>query len=143
LRTPILPNTTGFSPPRGSFFDEQLEGARPGQPMAPESRQLLDYFEMRLEYEAEKFSRFDTARLVRYREAKKQFAGESHEALYTQWQAGGSATVLASLHTEQNPKEDSMDRFSTYLLNYDYDLFGTLTSGSHNEAVAAGVQTQQ
>ena len=123
-------------------FEEQWVGARPGQPIAPESRLLLDYFEMRREYEAEKFSRFDTGRLIRYREAKKQFAGESHEALYTQWQAGGSAAVLASFDTEQNPKRDAIDRFSTYVLNYDYDLFGTLTSGSTDQAVAAGAQTQ-
>jgi hypothetical protein len=51
------------------------------------------------------------------------------------------ALGVATLHPAQ-AEGDVIDRFSTYILNYDYDLFGTLTTGSNNRSVAAGVQTQ-
>jgi hypothetical protein len=124
-------------------FEEHLKAIRPGHaPIHPESRELIDYFEMRRDYEAEEFSRFDTARLIRYRDAKKRFATASHQALYTQWLAGGNAAIVATLHPSQEAEGDVIGRFSTYVLGYDYDLFGTLTRGSNNEAVAADVQTQ-
>jgi len=113
-----------------------------GVPAGPDTRPLFDYFEMRQEHEARDFSRFDTARLIRYREAKKQFAGEHYEELYTQWKAGGRAAVLAILSPGQDLKEPPIERFSTYVLNHDYDLFGTLTSQSAERPVAAGVQTE-
>src|SRR2546425_2129214 len=107
-------------------FDEHFKAIRPGHaPIDSESRELLDYFEMRRDYEAEEFSRFDTARLIRYRDAKKRFATASHQALYTQWQAGGNAAIVTTLHPSPEAKADVIDRFSTYVLGYDYDLFGT------------------
>ena len=39
------------------------------------------------------------------------------------------------------PKDDPIDRFSTYVLNHDYDLFGTLTTRFALPSMATGVQT--
>lgn len=125
------------------IFEKFCQGWRsPGDPVAADTRQVLDYFEMRQEYEAQDFSRFDTARLIRYREAKKQFAGERYDALYTQWQAGGRAAALAVLGPGRDLGEAPIERLSTYVLNHDYDLFGTPTSQSADRPLAAGVQTE-
>jgi len=113
----------------------------PGVPLDPATRQLLDHFEARQRYETKDFSRFDTAGLIRYRDEKKQFAGEPYQALYEQWRAGGAAAVLAVLYPGQGPKEVPIERFSTYVLEYDYDLFGTLTSGSENTMEKTQAQT--
>jgi len=134
----------------GRFFERarrafETFSRRLGQdraPIDPATQQLLDYFETRQQYEARDFSRFDTARLIRYREEKKQFAGEEYESLYTQWQAGGTAAVLAVLHPGKALKEAPVERFSTCVLSHDYDLFGTLTSRSRVPTEDAALQTQ-
>lgn len=103
-------------------------GGRSGAVTDPETRQLLEHFEARQQFEARDFSRFDTARLIRYREEKKRFSGEHFEALYTRWGTGGAAAVLEVLHPGQAVKEPAAERFSTCVVEYDYDLFGTLTA---------------
>jgi len=114
----------------------------PGVPLDPATRQLLDHFEARQQYETKDFSRFDTAGLIRYRDEKKQFAGEQYQALYERWRAGGTAAVLAVLCPGHGPKEVPIERFATYVLEYDYDLFGTLTSGPENTTEKTQAQTQ-
>jgi hypothetical protein len=62
--------------------------------------------------------------------------------LFERWRAGGAAAVLAVLHPGQEAKEVTVDRLSTCVLEYDYDLFGTLTSGRENAAESVATQTQ-
>lgn len=111
-------------------------------PMDPTTQQLLDYFEARHAYEQRDFSRFDTARLIRYREQKTAFAGEANETLYRQWLAGGAQAVLAILCPDVESKQIPAERLATFVLNHDYDLFGTLTSGRSEGAAEGHVQTQ-
>jgi hypothetical protein len=113
-----------------------------GAPLDPVIRQLLEHFAARHQYEARDFSQFDTAALIRYRDEKKQFAGERYEVLYRHWEAGGAGAVLAVLNPGQEPEKVPRERFSTYILEYDYDLFGTLTSGPGNTTERADAQTQ-
>jgi len=94
----------------------------------PEVRQLLAHFEARSQYEAREFSSFDTATLIRYREERKRFSGQRYEELFREWRAGGAAAVRALLEPRHEHKTPLADRFSTYVLEHDYDLFGTLTS---------------
>jgi hypothetical protein len=123
-------------------FEELSNAAgRQNTPVDSSARPLLDYFEARQQYEARDFSMFDAARVIRYREQKKHFAGEQYEALYGQWQARGTAAVVAAPHLA-DAKEIPVDRFSTYVLEHDYDLFGTLTTVPAHGAVAAGAQTR-
>src|SRR5262249_32630565 len=84
-----------------------------GTSLDPETRQLLEYFEARQQYEARDFSRFDTARLIRYREAKKHFSGGKFEGLYERWRACGDRAVLEVLDPGQLAKEPAAARFST------------------------------
>jgi hypothetical protein len=94
----------------------------------PEMPVLLTYFESRQDYETQEFSRFDTARLIAFREEKKRFAGELYDRLYKLWQTGGSRAVSAATHPEQEGAAALVPRFSTFVLHHDYDLFGTLTA---------------
>jgi hypothetical protein len=113
-----------------------------GAPIDPETRQVLDYFQARQRYEAQDFSQFDTAGLIRYREDKKRYAGERFEALYERWQAHGALPVSEVLHPDRPAKEVPAERFSTCVLEYDYDLFGTLTTGPEQPSAQTQTQTQ-
>jgi hypothetical protein len=117
------------------------ESRSSGVPLDPAVREVLDHFEARRQYEMRDFSRFDTAGLIRYREERKRFNDEHYEALYERWRAGGAAAVLTVLHPGQETKVP-VERFSTCVLEYDYDLFGTLTSGRENITESAAAQTQ-
>ncbi len=121
---------------------EAQESGRTGAPIDPQTRELLDHFEARRQYEARDFAQFDMAGLIRYREDKKRFAGERFETLYERWRAGGAAAVLEVLHPGQPAKEVPVERFSTCILEYDYDLFGTLTSGSEKASDQTQTPTQ-
>jgi hypothetical protein len=132
-----------FENARQRFEELFTTTGRQNAPFNTTTRVLLEYFEARREYEARDFSRFDTARLIRYRDAKKRFADQQYEALYSQWRACGTGALLTTLHPDQPSKETPVERFSTYLLNHDYDLFGTLTNPSSHPVVAARVQTEK
>jgi hypothetical protein len=107
-----------------------------------ETQDLFEHFEARQQYEAKDFSRFDTAGIIRYREDKKRFIGERYESLYTVWLSGGPAGVAEVLYPGQGFKTIPVQRFSDYVLEHDYDLFGTLASRSRNRIESAPVPTQ-
>src|SRR5206468_4924278 len=87
-------------------FDELCKPAKHlNAASGPLSQELLDYFEMRREYEAKDFSRFDTARLIRYREAKNRFAGADYEGLYSRWLEAGNAVFVSNRDAGHDPKE--------------------------------------
>jgi hypothetical protein len=143
FRVIYIAEPSGLFDGAGRVFEKfSGAGARPGKGINPATRQLLDYFEARREYEARDFSRFDTARLIRFREQKRQFAGQPYESLFGHWQAGGKAAVLGVLEPNSDPNQAPSERFSTYVLNHDYRLFGTLASGLHERGNDSGVQTQ-
>jgi hypothetical protein len=125
-------------------FDAFLarESRSPDVPLDPTARELLAHFEARRQYEMRDFSQFDTTSLISYREDRKRFAGEHCEALYERWRAGGHAAVLAVLHPGQEAKEVPVERFTTCALEYDYDLFGTLTSAPENTSEKTQAQTR-
>ena len=121
---------------------ETQESGEAAAPIDAETGELLDYFEARRQYDARDFSQFDTAGLIRYREHKKRFTGGHVEALYEQWRAHGTGTVLQVLHPGEAAKAMPVDRFSTYVLEYDYGVFGTLTAGSKKASAQTQTQTQ-
>ena len=96
-------------------------------PVDPEQQRLLAYFQRRRLYENQDFSDFDTAGLIRFREEKKRFAGEPYEALYTQWKAGDLESLGSALRSGPASSGTPIRQFSTYLLEHDYGLFGSLT----------------
>ena len=135
----------GLFPSAGRVFQKFSAGQKPATgslDFDQETQALLAHFEARQDYEAQDFSRFDTARLIRFREEKKRFAGERYDALYRKWQTGGARAVLGGLHPEQQLGKAPAPGFSTYLLHHDYDLFGTLTSRSKDRPSQTENQTE-
>jgi hypothetical protein len=121
-------------------------GALPGALGSGEG-QLFAYFKRRRAYEDRDFSNFDTATLIRFREEKKQFAAERYEVLYAKWcarQPAGSACpslrhpsrLESDLETGDAIQSTVGTPFKTHILDYDYDLFGTLTTKNHKRTNA-------
>jgi len=121
---------------------EAQESGKSSASLDPQTCELLNYFESRRQYEARDFSRFDTAGLIRYREDKKRFSVERFEALYERWQRSGAGAILEALRPGEPPKEVPAERFSTSVLKYDYDLFGTLTKGPEPPSFRTQTRTQ-
>ena len=101
-----------------------------------EHERLLAYFKRRLAYENRDFSTFDTAGIIHFREEKNHFAGEHYEALYTRWKDTEAARLTNANRPIPGLQGMRTPRFSTYVLDYDYDLFGTLTSKNHKRTDA-------
>jgi hypothetical protein len=85
---------------------------------------LLDYFETRHLYETKQFASFDRAKLIRLREARQEFSGRQNETLYEQWRTGGRQAMSQILMPKLSLGVRICGRFSTYLLEHDYGLFG-------------------
>lgn len=111
-------------------------------PLDPERKQLLAYFAAREQYEARDFSQFDTQRLIRYREEKRQFAGERYETLYTAWKTTREVGDIASRPPEKESPNVRGELFAAYVLPHNYDLFGTLTTSPRMRERAAPDRTQ-
>lgn len=113
-------------------FQKLLESTWPSPDVnVAENEQLIAYFRRRRAYEERDFSDFDTAGLIRFREEKKRFASEPYERLYTVWK-GQDLEELRNFSAQAfNHQTPVSERFSTHVLDYDYDLFGTLTNGNH------------
>src|SRR5262249_34466725 len=109
-----------FEKAHGAFSELCKPALLRGLGTEPQSRELLDYFEMRRQYEAKDFTRFDTARLIRYREAKNRFGGDDYEAMYQTWLPSGFASMQAPVNPVHNKKDTRIPQFSTFVLDHDY-----------------------
>jgi hypothetical protein len=129
----------------GRVFEKLSKGREPAKTVRdldPGLQNLLAYFEARQDYDAQEFSHFDTARLIRFRDEKKRFAGEPYETLYRRWQTAGARAVYGAWNGASPRAETSASRFSTYIVRHDYDLFGTLTSRSKHRPARAQNPTE-
>ena len=89
---------------------------------------ILEYFEARRLFEAKEFASFDRAKLIRFRDQQVAYGSRKIEALYKRWKTGGSLNGLGNLEPKRGLQPGNVGHFSTYLLDYSYDLFGSLTS---------------
>jgi hypothetical protein len=111
-------------------FERLLTRGSPGKTGAlidPDIRRMLAHFKDRRLFEAKQFAGFDRDRLLRLRQDRDEFTGDENEALYKKWQVAGDQGILQILTPNTAPPTPSKCAFSTYLLEHDYDLFGTLT----------------
>jgi hypothetical protein len=92
------------------------------------NQRILEYFETRRLYETRHLASFDRARLIRLRDEKQEFSGPDVEALYERWKAAGEVTVPEDLGPTEARHDSVSGKFSTYLLEHSYDLFGNLTT---------------
>jgi hypothetical protein len=86
---------------------------------------LLEYFEARHLYETKELASFDRAKLIRLREAREEFSGQENESLYEQWKTADSDSQRQISAPKQQMPVEIQGRFSTYLLEHDYGLFGS------------------
>jgi hypothetical protein len=99
-----------------------------GTAIDPRVRRILGHFEARRLYEAKRFSDFDRAKLIQFRNDREEFSGTEMEALYARWKTNGERAVMEILAPEIKTAGPIRGTFSTYLLEHHYDLFGSLTA---------------
>lgn len=89
---------------------------------------ILEHFEARRLFEAKEFASFDRAKLIRFRDQHEEYSGPEIEALYERWKAGERVDWPTNSGPKQDPPRSNLGRFSTYLLEHSYDLFGNVTT---------------
>lgn len=119
-----------FAKARGTF--ERFAGGgwngKTGATSDTRTQRMLDYFEARRQYETRQLTSFDRAKLIRLRNEKQEFDSQEIEALYDRWTTGGRVAVLESVAPKSPLQAGISGKFSTYLLEHSYDLFGSLTT---------------
>jgi hypothetical protein len=103
----------------------ELAGGTAGR---PEIRRLVRHFEARQQFEARHFASFDRGKLLRFRDERDEFSGPTFEAQYELWKAKGEPGLAQFLDPERPLRKQVSGSFSTHLLEYDYDIFGTVTA---------------
>lgn len=110
---------------------ERLILNRSQAPVDPLAKQMMGYFEDRAAYEKKDFKRFNQQKLIQFREDRSAFSGSDHERLFDLWKSSGDEAVLAHLSPASISKPNSnVGEFGTYLLKFNYELFGTLLNGN-------------
>lgn len=89
---------------------------------------MLEHFEARQLYETQKWDSFDRGKLIRLRDERQEFSGPGIEALYERWKRKGNADGVETPGQRERVPARFSGQFSTYLLGYSYDLFGSLTT---------------
>jgi hypothetical protein len=126
----VAANAVHFKAAERAFerFVQQVLGFENGATGDPVSQRLLDHFEARRLYEAQAWTAFDRAKLIRYRDERQEFSGEKFDALYRQWKQAGPAAVKAAFAARTEITNIGHWAFSTYELKENYDLFGQITT---------------
>ena len=78
----------------------------------------MDFFQVRRKFEAKDYAGLDTDRIVQYREQKRRYANDAHDAQYRRWLLEGDRAL--------NIKGMSFTAggsFRTMLIPHDYDIF--------------------
>jgi hypothetical protein len=88
---------------------------------------MCAHFEARRLHENHEWATFDRAKLVRFREERREFSEEKYEVLYRQWRANGGA-VGSGASNLQTALPPAQGMFSSCRLAHNYDLFGNGTT---------------
>jgi hypothetical protein len=97
-------------------------------PADPVIKRLTSYFAVRRSYEAKDFEGLDRTKLLQVRNGQMEFSGPKYAELYEVWKAGGDMAVRQMLFPKSPNKPAPNVSFSTFLLEHNYDFFGTLTA---------------
>jgi len=87
-------------------------------------KRLVDYLAREHLYETGQFDSFGVAELNKLRRDRDEFSGSFYKALYGRWKALGDADFQAVLASSRPVIDGSRARFSTCLLEHNYDVFG-------------------
>lgn len=94
----------------------------------PMIKRLTRYFALRRSYEAKDLESLDRTKLLELRNGQVEFSHPKYSPLYEVWKAGGDMAVRQILAPESLIKCAPSVSFSTFLLEHNYDFFGTLTA---------------
>jgi hypothetical protein len=84
---------------------------------------MVAFFEARQLYETQQWNSFDRAKLLRFRDDRREFSGPEIERLYQRWKAKGRDEMLEILDSKESLHAPVHGKFSTYLLEHNYGLF--------------------
>jgi len=101
-----------------------VNGGRP--PVDPAVSRLLNFFADRVRFERRELSSFDQAKLIQFRRDREEFSDASSEKLFQQWRASEDEGVLAILAPESTSRPSCSATFSSHVLPFNYELFGSL-----------------
>ena len=99
---------------------------------------LLTFFKDRSEHETLGLAAFDTDRLDRYRNARKQFADERFQRLFEAWKQDPDGTVRRAVSPDSNPKIGERAAFSVALVEPNYGRAGRRSRHSDSSGVSSG-----
>lgn len=109
---------------------ERLIVNRSIAPLDPLVTRTVAYFHDRDAYERKDFKRFTQQKLIQFREDRAAFSDLDHERLFNLWKSSGDESVIAELcPTSTSKPNGNLGEFGTYLLKFNYELFGTLLNG--------------
>jgi hypothetical protein len=94
-------------------------------PEARHAMRILEHFEARFQYEKGDFASFSREKLVRLRNESVEFSDLKHQDLYERWKAAGAQAVVDAIAPTSRLPLRVDATFSTYLVDHNYDLFGT------------------
>lgn len=117
-----------FEPSRRLF--ERMILNRLNVPVDPLATRLITYFQDRVAYETKDLKRFNQQKLIQFREDRAAFSGTDYDLLFEQWKRSGNSAVIAHVCPDAMPRSTSAGEFGTYLLKFNYELFGTLLNGN-------------
>jgi len=126
----VAANEVLFAKAQTAFqrFSSSRQAPANGLALDAELPKILEYFEARRLLEAKQFASFDRAKLIRFRDQQIAFGNPKTEALYKRWRAGDNLRDLFNPEPKQGFHPSNAGHFSTYLLEYSYELFGHLTA---------------
>lgn len=90
---------------------------------------LIEYFQQRERYERKDASTFTPPAVKQFRVDRQQFSGAIYEQLFAGWRVQGDPVVYGNLAHLDAPRCASSPRFSTHLLRFDYNVFGSVAKG--------------
>jgi hypothetical protein len=99
-------------------------GGRP--PLDPAISRLLNFFADRVRFERRDLAAFDQGKLIQFRRDREEFSNASSEKLFERWRTAGDEGVLAVLAPESMAKAPCSATFSSHILEFNYELFGSL-----------------
>jgi hypothetical protein len=89
------------------------------------SARLLSFFRDRDAYERGDLTSFNQQKLIQFREDRKAFSGDDHDALFARWKAYGEAVIRMTLFPTSEASGMLNCEFQAFQSPYNYELFGT------------------
>lgn len=121
----VATNDAHFGPARRIL--ERAFGPKSERDFVPDealTHRMLQHFETRRLHETQQWNGFDRAKLIQFRDERKEFSGDKFEALYRLWTTSGAAAVKASFSDQKQSGRLGCGSLLTCRLEQNYDFFG-------------------